>query len=228
MPFSDLAERVAEVRGLIAAAAARGGHGQSVTLVAVTKTHGADAVEAAVAAGVRDVGENRVQEALQKMEQVTVEARWHLIGHLQRNKVKALPRFVLTHSMDRASLADDIDALGRSVGRALDVLMQVNVAGEESKGGYSPASWEAEAERLRGLAGLRVRGVMTMAPLDADEATLRAVFAGARRAREVLRAAGHEATELSMGMSNDFEVAVEEGATCVRLGTILFGARAHA
>lgn len=228
MPFSDLPERVAEVRGRIAAAAARGGHGQSVTLVAVTKTHGPEAVVAAVEAGVPDVGENRVQEALQKMEQVKVEARWHLIGHLQRNKVKALPRFVLTHSLDRPGLADDIDAFARTQRRAFDVLMQVNVVGEESKGGYPPAAWEAEAQRLRGLAGVRVRGVMTMAPLDADETTVRAVFAGARRAREVLRAAGHEATELSMGMSDDFEIAVEEGATCVRLGTVLFGARAHA
>ncbi len=228
MPFSDLSERVAEIRDRIAAAAARGGHGQRVTLVAVTKTHGPEAVEAAVAAGVPDVGENRVQEALQKMEQVTVPARWHLIGHLQRNKVKALPRFVLAHAMDRAELAEAIDAFGRAQGRAFDVLMQVNVVGEESKGGYPPAAWEAEAERLRGMAGLRVRGAMTMAPLEADEATLRAAFAGARRAREVLRAAGHEATELSMGMSNDFEIAVEEGATCVRLGTVLFGARAHA
>lgn len=228
MPFLDLPERVAEVRHRIAAAAARGGHGQHVTLVAVTKTHGPEAVEAAVRAGVPDVGENRVQEALQKMAQVTVPARWHLIGHLQRNKVKALPRFVLTHSMDRASLADEIDALARAQGRTLDVLMQVNVVGEESKGGFGPATWEGEAGRMRGMNGLRVRGVMTMAPLDADEATLRSVFAGARRAREALRAAGHEATELSMGMSNDFEIAVEEGATCVRLGTVLFGARAHA
>ncbi|MDE3128348.1 MAG: YggS family pyridoxal phosphate-dependent enzyme [Gemmatimonadota bacterium] len=228
MPFSDLPQRVAEVRGRIAAAVARGGHGQRVTLIAVTKTHGPDAVEAAVAAGVPDVGENRVQEALQKMDRVAVPARWHLIGHLQRNKVRALPRFVLTHSMDRAELAGAIDAYGRAQGRAFDVLVQVNVAGEESKGGYPPATWEAEAEQMRGMAGLRVRGVMTMAPLDADEATLRAVFAGARRARDVLCAAGHEATELSMGMSNDFEIAVEEGATCVRLGTVLFGARAHA
>lgn len=227
MPFSDLPDRVAEVRGRIAAAVARGGHGQAVTLVAVTKTHGPDAVVAAVQAGVPDVGENRVQEALEKMDAVSVAARWHLIGHLQRNKLKALPRFFLTHSLDRASLADAIDAMGRARDDAFDVLMQVSVVGEESKGGYPPAVWEAEAERLRGLRGLRVRGVMTMAPLDADEAALRAVFAGARRAREVLRAAGHEATELSMGMSNDYEIAVEEGATCVRLGTILFGARAH-
>ncbi len=227
MPFSDLPERVADVRGRIGAAAVRGGHGQAVTLVAVTKTHGADAVAAAVAAGVPDVGENRVQEALQKMGPATAGARWHLIGHLQRNKVKWLSRFVLMHALDRSALADAIDGLGRAEGRVFDVLMQVNVVGEDSKGGYGPAAWEAEAERLRGLAGLRVRGVMTMAPLDADERTLRAVFSGARRARAVLGAAGHEAAELSMGMSNDFEVAVEEGATCVRLGTILFGARAH-
>ena len=226
MPFSDLPERVAEVRERIAAAVRRGGHGQAVTLIAVTKTHGPDAVAAAVAAGVPDVGENRVQEALPKMDAVSVAARWHLIGHLQRNKVKALPRFVLTHSLDRASLADAVDAYGRSSGLVFDVLVQVNVVGEASKGGYLPEALPAEAERLRGMAGLRVRGVMTMAPLDADEALLRRVFVGARGAREVLRAAGHDATGLSMGMSNDFEIAVEEGATCVRLGTILFGARA--
>ena len=227
MPFLDLPERVVEVRGRISAAVARGGHGQTVMLVAVTKTHGADAVEAAVAAGVRDVGENRVQEALQKMEAVRADARWHLIGHLQRNKVKVLSRFYLTHSLDRPALADAIDAQARDEGRTFDVLMQVNVAGEESKGGYAPAAWEEEAERLRGFGGLRVRGVMAMAPLGADEGSLRVVFAGARRAREVLRGAGHEATELSMGMSNDYEIAVEEGATRVRLGTVLFGARAH-
>jgi pyridoxal phosphate enzyme (YggS family) len=152
--------------------------------------------------------------------------RWHLIGHVQRNKVKALSRFVLTHSLDRASLADAVDAVGRASGKPIDVLMQVNVSEEDSKGGYVRAEWEREAARLHELTGLRVRGVMTMAPLDADEAMLRRVFAGAREARGVLRAAGHEATELSMGMSNDYEIAVEEGATCVRVGTALFGARA--
>ena len=227
MPFSDLAERVAEVRGRIAAAVARGGHGQHVTLVAVTKTHGPDAVEAAVRAGVPDVGENRVQEALPKMDAVTVDARWHLIGHLQRNKAKALTRFVLLHSLDRPALAEAVDGLGRSMGRTFDVLLQVNVAGEASKGGYAPSDWEEAAERLRGMRGLRVRGVMTMAPLEAVETALRSVFSGARQAREVLRAAGHDAGMLSMGMSNDYEIAVEEGATCVRLGTVLFGARAH-
>jgi uncharacterized pyridoxal phosphate-containing UPF0001 family protein len=101
----------------------------------------------------------------------------------------------------------------------------VNVVGEDTKGGFDRASWSPEADRLRGLTGIRVRGVMTMAPLDADETVLRTVFSGARDARDILCAAGHQATELSMGMSNDYEIAVEEGATLVRLGTILFGAR---
>jgi hypothetical protein len=107
----------------------------------------------------------------------------------------------------------------------MDVLLQVNVSGEGTKGGYEPSSLAAEAERLCGLRGLVVRGVMTMAPFGADAGTLRTVFAGARRCGERLRAAGHPATELSMGMSGDYEIAVEEGATLVRLGTVLFGAR---
>ncbi|MGH7621492.1 MAG: alanine racemase, partial [Gemmatimonadaceae bacterium] len=131
----------------------------------------------------------------------------------------------LLHALDSSRLADTVNALGEGLERPIDVLMQVNVAGEETKGGLDEAEWSGEAERLKTLDGIRVRGVMTMAPLDADERTLRSVFAGARAARDVLVAAGHEATELSMGMSNDYEIAVEEGATFVRLGTILFGAR---
>jgi PLP dependent protein len=225
MPFPDLPERVSEVRERIGAAVARGGHGQTVRVVAVTKGHGAEAVAAACRAGLEDIGENRVQEALQKMANVTVQVRWHLIGHLQRNKVKWLDRFHLVHSLDSARLADAVNAFGLSRGGPVDTLVQVNVVGEETKGGYPASEVEREAERLAGLAGVRVLGVMAMAPLDADERTLRTVFGGARRTRGVLAAAGHEATELSMGMSNDFEVAVEEGATLVRLGTVLFGAR---
>jgi hypothetical protein len=159
------------------------------------------------------------------MDLVSAPVRWHLIGHLQRNKVKYLPRFDLLHALDSARLADAVNELGLESGRPVDALVQVNIVGEESKGGIGPADVAAEAEHLSKLGGIRVRGVMTMAPLDADESTLRRVFAGARAAREQLRAAGHDATALSMGMSNDFEVAVEEGATYVRLGTILFGAR---
>src|SRR3954471_5024292 len=225
MPFSDLPERLREVRDRIDAAVGRGGHQQAVTIVAVTKTHGPEAVQAAIHAGLGDVGENRIQEALPKMDAVDRPVRWHLIGHLQRNKVKSLPRFNLLHSLDSARLADAVAVVGSAEEHAIDSLVQVNVVGEETKGGFDRGDWANEADRLRSLSGIRVRGVLTMAPLDADERTLRTVFAGARDAREVFRAAGHPATELSMGMSNDYELAVEEGATLVRLGTILFGAR---
>jgi PLP dependent protein len=225
MPFQDLPSRLAAVREVIERARVRGGHQQTVTIVAVTKTYGPEAPLAALDAGLQDVGENRVQEALTKMPLVTRPVRWHMIGHLQRNKVKQLDGFHLVHSMDSARLADALAAHGAARGRPMDVLLQVNVSGEGTKGGYVPADVAAEAVRLRSLEGLVVRGVMTMAPLGAEEGALRSVFAGARRCGELLRAAGHPATELSMGMSGDYEVAVEEGATLVRLGTVLFGAR---
>jgi pyridoxal phosphate enzyme (YggS family) len=227
MPFPDLPARLREVRDRIDAAARRGGHGQTVTIVAVTKTHGPDAIEAAVGAGLCDIGENRVQEALPKMDAIGKSAalRWHLIGHLQRNKVRALARFDLLQSLDSGRLADAVSEFGVAERKPVAAFVQVNVAGEETKGGFERAEWSAEAPRLRALSGIRVQGVMTMAPLSADERMLRTVFAGAREAQDVLRAAGHAATELSMGMSTDYEVAVEEGATYVRLGTILFGAR---
>jgi len=226
MAFPGLADRVADVRSRIAAAVARGGHGQQVTIVAVTKTHGPDAVEAAYEAGLHDVGENKVQEALKKMPEVEVPVRWHLIGHLQRNKIKSLDQFVLLHSLDSARLADAVCAFGIARGRAVDVLIEMNLSGEQSKGGYSLSELLPEAERLATLSGLRVRGVMTMASFSAGESELHRTFAEARDARAVLADAGHPAEELSMGMSNDYEIAVEEGATMVRLGTTLFGARA--
>src|SRR4051812_40725010 len=226
MPFQDLVSRVVETREKIDAAVARGGHRQTVTLVAVTKTHGPEAVHAAWEAGVHDVGENKVQEAVSKMAAVDVPVRWHLIGHLQRNKVRSLDQFSLLHSLDSVRLADAVCAEGIRRGKAIDALLQVNVSGEGTKGGFGPEEVRAEAERLTTLVGVRVRGVMTMAPFDADERLLRSTFAGARAAREVLREVGHPADELSMGMSNDYEIAVEEGATIVRLGTVLFGARA--
>jgi len=225
MTFPDLVERVADARDRIEQAVVRGGHRQTVTLVAVTKSHGPEAPRAAWAAGVHDVGENKVQEALTKMAAVDVPLRWHLIGHLQRNKVKQVDGFTLVHSMDSARLADALHEHGVQRERAVDVLLQVNASGEQSKGGFASSEVLAEAERLATMAGLRVRGVMTLAPFDAEEGALRAVFAAARQARAVLAAAGHPAVELSMGMSNDYEIAVEEGATCVRLGTALFGAR---
>jgi pyridoxal phosphate enzyme (YggS family) len=151
--------------------------------------------------------------------------RWHLIGHLQRNKVRQLDGFALVHSMDSGRLADALHEEGVRRRRPVDVLLQVNVSGEGSKGGYAPDEVRPEAERLSTMPGVAVRGIMTMAPFDAEERVLRATFAGARAALTALAEAGHPATELSMGMSGDYVVAVEEGATMIRLGTLLFGAR---
>jgi PLP dependent protein len=226
MAFPGLAERVADVRARIAESVARGGHGQQVTIVAVTKTHGPEAARAAYEAGLHDVGENKVQEALKKMTAVDVPVRWHLIGHLQRNKIKALEQFVLLHSLDSARLADALCELGIARGRAVDALVELNLSGEDSKGGFTLSELLPEAERLASLSGVRIRGVMTMASFTATESELHRTFAEGREARDILIEAGHPAEELSMGMSNDYEIAVEEGATMVRLGTTLFGARA--
>jgi pyridoxal phosphate enzyme (YggS family) len=226
MAFPGLAERVADVRGRIDAAVTRGGHRQQVTIVAVTKTHGPEAARAAYEVGLHDVGENKVQEALKKIAVVDVPVRWHLIGHLQRNKVKALDQFILLHSLDSPRLADAVCEVGIARGRAVDALIEVNLSGEDTKEGYSLSELLPEAERLVSLSGIRVRGVMTMASFTATESELHRTFAEARGARDMLIEAGHPAEELSMGMSNDYEIAVEEGATMVRLGTTLFGARA--
>ncbi len=225
MPFPELGARIAVVRSRIQLAAERGGHGQAVTIVAVTKTHGPDAVLSAWEAGIHDVGENRVQEALGKMPDVSVPVRWHLIGHLQRNKVKSLDRFGMFHALDSSRLADSVNAFGDERGQPVNCLLQVNAAREGTKGGFYMEELAAESARLATMNGLRVQGVMTMARLDAEEAELRETFAKAREARDTLAADGHPATELSMGMSGDYEIAIEEGATIVRLGTTLFGSR---
>jgi pyridoxal phosphate enzyme (YggS family) len=227
MPFEDLPNRLSEVRQRIDRALGRGGHGQTVRIIAVTKTHGPDAVEAAFRAGIQDVGENRVQEALGKMAAVSSPVQWHLIGHLQRNKVKSANGFHLIHSVDSQRLAETVDAHARTAGQKQRVLIQVNVVGEESKGGFGPAELEAFAPTLAGMQGIDVQGVMTMAPLDASPDILHRVFSGCRGARDTLQHQGLvNARELSMGMSGDYEIAVEEGATMIRLGTILFGERA--
>ena len=225
MPFPDLDRRIAEVRERIARAAERGGKGQKTTIIAVTKTHGPDAPTAVYESGVADVGENRVQEALGKMADVSVPVRWHLIGHLQRNKVKSLDKFSLFHALDSVRLAEAVDRFGLERGRPVEVLVQVNPAREETKGGFDVNEVEALADKLVPMKGIVVKGAMTVARLGAEEKELRETFAAVREIGRVLETAGHPATELSMGMSNDFELAVEEGATMVRLGSILFGER---
>jgi PLP dependent protein len=225
MPFPGIGERVREVQQRISEAVRRGGHGQSVQIVAVTKTYGPEAAAAAWVAGVRIVGENRIQEALEKMDHVPEPVEWHLIGHLQRNKVRHLDRFSMFHALDSERLANAISERNEVSGRRMPVLVQVNVSGEGTKGGFDLEKLRALAPRLAATRGIEVKGTMTMAPYEAPEGVLREVFGRCREAASVLREAGLEARELSMGMSGDFEVAVEEGATMVRLGTILFGER---
>lgn len=235
MPYRLALERnLLRVRERIAAAAARSGRdAAAVRVVAVTKGHPPAAVEAALAAGLRDIGENRVEELQRKVPLFEPGAvTWHAIGHVQRRKAAGAARLAaLIHSVDSVRLAAKLSRLGDAEGRRIPVLVQVNASGEATKGGF-PAARDVD-EALDGIAavaalpGLSVGGLMTMAPFVADEAALRATF---QRTRAVLEAAadidGLAGRELSMGMSNDFEIAVEEGSTMVRLGTTLFGERA--
>ena len=227
MTFPELPARLAQAREAIHRHQALGGWRHPVQIVAVTKTHGADAVRAAVAAGITAVGENRVHEALAKQDQLAdVAVEWHLIGTLQRNKARhAVGRFALIHSVDRLDLAQEL-ARRVAEGRRQAVLVQVNCSNEPQKGGVEPDALPALLDGLRPLDRLEVRGLMTMAALTADAAEQRRAFRLLRTLRDGAEAAGHPLPELSMGMSADFPVAVEEGATIVRLGTLLFGERA--
>lgn len=222
-----LAARLGAVRATIAAAARRAGRDPGdVRIVAVTKTLPPDAVAAALAAGLADVGENYVQEAAAKRARVP-GGTWHLIGGLQRNKVRAAVRtFDRVHVVDGAPLAEALDMAAREAGRRLPVLVQVNVAAEATKRGTAPAAAGALCEAVLRLPGLALDGLMTIGPAVDDAEAARAGFRALRTLRDdVARRLGVELPHLSMGMSGDFAVAVEEGATLVRLGRVLFGAR---
>jgi len=227
MDFGALPERLAHVRVEIARRQAASGWSHPVTIVAVTKGFGLEAVEAALAAGLTDLGENRVQEAVAKIDTpVGRRATWHLIGHLQRNKAKDVPgRFGLVHSLDSAALAEELDRRAATHGATVRALLQVNVAGETQKSGCAPAEAAGLAKRVAGLPHLALEGLMTIAPLTDDGAAQRRTFRGLRELRDALKEDGLWLPTLSMGMSGDYGVAIEEGATVIRVGTALFGSR---
>jgi hypothetical protein len=196
-------------------------------VVAVTKGLGLEAVSAALDAGLTDLGENRLQEALEKTDTpVGRRARWHMIGHLQRNKAKFVPgRFTMVHGIDAARLAEELDRRSGEQATTLRVLVQVNVAGESQKNGCDPAELPALVRVISGLPRLKLEGLMTMAPFTDDVDVQRRTFRGLRVLRDQLQEEGVWLPTLSMGMSADFATAVEEGATLIRLGTALFGPR---
>jgi pyridoxal phosphate enzyme (YggS family) len=226
MPYPDLPQRVAEVRARIAERQARAGWTHPVTIIAVTKTHPAEAVRAAAAAGITAVGENRVQEALSKqMELTDVTIEWHLIGSLQRNKAKqVVGKFALIHSVDSLALAQDL-AKRVAPGTRQPILIQVNCSAEPQKGGVEPDGLAALVAQVDGLPQLELRGLMTMAELTDDEGRQRSTFRRLRELRDATERGGVKLPELSMGMSGDYLAAVDEGTTMVRLGTLLFGER---
>lgn len=223
--MADIAANVARVLERIAGAAARAGRRpEDVLLVAVTKTVGPERIREALACGLRVFGENRVQEAREKVPRVP-GASWHLVGSLQRNKVKeALRLFEVIHSVDSLPLAEEISRRAPDVaGRPADVLIQVNISEERQKHGVDPAAASDLVARVLRLPGLRVRGLMGIAPLVARAEDARPFFRRLRELRDRVRGDVRAALEdLSMGMTDDFEVAIEEGATMVRIGRALF------
>lgn len=224
----ELAQNLEKVRARIAAACARAGRSpEEVTLVAVSKTFPAPDVREAWDAGQEVFGESRVQEAEAKIPLLPGALRWHLIGHLQRNKVRrALPLFELIQSVDSVELAQAIDRIAAELGLFPRVLLEVNVAGEASKFGFSPESLEREIDALLELPRVQVEGLMTIAPFAEDPELARPHFRALRELRDRLASrCGVPLETLSMGMSGDFEVAVEEGATIVRVGSAIFGGR---
>lgn len=226
--IEEISSRLGEIRGRLAEACRRSGRPVGeVTLVAVSKTHPPPCVDAAILAGQVDFGENRVQEMVEKAGLVRAGACWHLIGHLQSNKVrKALTVADWIHGVDRIEIARDLERVAGEEGRTVKIFLEVNVSGEATKFGFSPERVIREATEIFGMRHLDVAGLMTMAPLAAEAEASRKYFVRLRELRDqVGREAGVRLPGLSMGMSNDYEIAVEEGATHVRVGSAIFGTR---
>ncbi|MBI1279336.1 MAG: YggS family pyridoxal phosphate-dependent enzyme [Anaerolineaceae bacterium] len=239
-----ISENLQAVRQHIADACKRSGRQlDEVTLIAVSKTNPPEAVIEAYNAGAQHFGENRVEEAESKIPivnaQVSASPAWHMIGHVQSRKAKdVVPLFQMVHSVDTLKLAQKFSTLSMEQGRQLDVLLEMNVSGEEAKHGYVAVNWAtdetvksalwSEVEQVLMLPGIRVRGLMTMAPIVADPEDARPVFASLASLRQALQAAfSISLPDLSMGMTDDYPVAIEEGATFVRVGRAIFGERAN-
>ncbi len=229
----QIAANLQSVRRRMDAAAARAGRDpRDVVLVAVSKTHPLAMIEAAAATGQKDFGENRLEELWPKVEAARaaqLDVAWHFIGTIQSRKTEmAVGPWALVHAVDRAKIAQRLSRDAAAAGQVMPVLLEVNVSGEASKHGFAPAELLAAAPALAELGGVRIEGLMTMAPLVDDPEAARPVFRGLRELRDelTLRCPQVQWRHLSMGMTNDFEVAIEEGATIVRVGSAIFGARA--
>ncbi len=224
----NLQERIADVERRIREACARSGRQrEEVNLIAVTKYASLATTRQVLELGLQHIGENRWQDAKPKWEELGAQGTWHFIGHLQTNKVKdVVGRFAYIHSLDRLSLATELQKKAEALDLVVRCFLQVNVSGEESKYGLAPAELIDFARQIRGLDRLRIVGLMTMAPFESEPERTRPVFRGLREWRDRLNdeaILSEPLTELSMGMSNDFEVAIEEGATWIRLGSVLVG-----
>lgn len=226
--MSDISDRLQEVEHRIEAARKRSPYGQNVVLVAVTKFHPLEHMEEVLRLGVAHVGENRVQEMEEKHERLTLPAVWHLQGHLQKNKVKkAVALADLIQSVDSAGILKEIDKRAGQMGKKQDILLEFNISGEESKYGLSPEELASIVEIAKECSHVSVKGLMCMAPLEEDVEKTRPVFKKAHALWEELKTyfPKDQVSILSMGMTRDFEIAIEEGATMVRVGTAIFGAR---
>ena len=225
----NILENVEEIRRKIEAVAAKAGRNpQEILLVGVSKTKPVELIKEAVDCGITILGENRVQEIMEKYEHIS-GAQWHLIGHLQKNKVKYIvDKVALIHSVDSYELAIEIDKQAKKISKVQDILIQVNISGEESKSGIAPEETENLCRRVAELGNVKIKGFMTMAPRLAEDEELHNIFGGLRVLMESIKGKNIENTdlkELSMGMSGDYEVAIMEGATIVRVGTGIFGTR---
>ena len=228
--MASIAENLERVREQIAQAAAKAGRvADEIELAAITKTHPAEKVREAIEAGQTLFGESRVQEARVKIPELPSNFRWHFVGHLQKNKIRhALPLFELIHSVDSLALAEDINRIAEEDGLHPRVLLEVNVAGEGSKFGFGSDKLRAEMESLLALPRLSILGLMIIPPLAEEAESSRKYFVQLRELRDRLQTEFHvDLAQMSMGMTHDFPIAVEEGATLVRVGTAIFGERSR-